>query len=182
LKAHELTKYAIYLERKLKERKIDDRAKYISKDLTSKLTDRTKTSVEIFHVSASEYMQWIARDKIRFSDQPTLSPEKTGIPAIRQLLYSLPAQKNLDDARKHIYSTLPAFIEKVNRVVVDSDRDVGFKNLADEFDRFRQKDIALLLPECKKAFHDITQNCLEKVCKNDAIYRDALNVLIEVCF
>jgi hypothetical protein len=163
MSSDQLGKYKTYLERKLKQKKVQERAKDISTDLAMKLDGRTPEQVvECFHVSASEYMTWISKDRITFKDQPALTPELTGIPAIRQFLYDLPADSNCQALRRHAISTLPAFLEKIRRIVTDADRDVGFYNIADDFDLFREMAIPTIITQCKDHFRKMNAQNVAK--------------------
>lgn len=134
-----LGQYCIYLERIRKQKKILQRADTINAELTAKLKGRTtKDMPQIFHTSASDYMDWIRKPKLAFSNQPSLSPDMTGIPAIREFLFSLPAQQNLRDYERHINITIPAFIEKVKRTVSERERDGDFRTIADDIDAVRR--------------------------------------------
>jgi hypothetical protein len=83
-KADQAGKYKTYLERKRKERKVKERAKDITQELSGKLQGRnSEDTVQTFHISATDYLAWTKRDKIIFRDQPALTPEDTGIPGLR---------------------------------------------------------------------------------------------------
>ncbi|KAF2001636.1 hypothetical protein P154DRAFT_596258 [Amniculicola lignicola CBS 123094] len=174
-----LAKYKLHLERILKQRKIEERAIDITQELGHKLNGRgAEDSVICFHISAAEYMTWISKDKIMFRDHPALHPELTGIPGVRRYLRSLPAQQNLKDMRTHIFSTVPSFIEKIKRVVSDEDRDAGFKDLADEFDTFRETTLEHLLFDCRKNFKRIAQDSSKAMNVDSAAYKQRIDSLI----
>ncbi|ORY15215.1 hypothetical protein BCR34DRAFT_478262 [Clohesyomyces aquaticus] len=163
VKGDQIAKYKMHLERQLKQRKIEERAADISRELAIKLQGREKDDVpSCYHLSAADYMKWIKRDKILFRDQPALSPQMTGIPSLRQFLFALPAQKNLDSYTAHINVVVPALLENVKRVVTECDRDVGFRNLADEFDRVRDKNMKMLDFELKKLLREACDEGLVK--------------------
>jgi hypothetical protein len=148
-----LTRYKTYLERTRKQRKISDRANDITTDLVTKLQDHaTEGTPEVIHASASEYMDWIRKSKITYLNQPALPVDITGIPAIREFLLSLPAQQNIEDYYRHMNVTMPAFIEKIKRTVSETDRDGGFRNIAEETDRVRKASMAELLNQIKSSF------------------------------
>lgn len=133
-----ISKHKMYLKRHLKQQKVVERAKHISTELAMKFPSRSPTdNPKVYHASAANYMDWIKKEIIRFNEQPALSPELTGVPSIRRYLYSLPAQKNLRDCTLHLNVVIPSFIERVWRAVSDSDRDTGFRELADRFDKIR---------------------------------------------
>ncbi|CAN9168334.1 unnamed protein product [Alternaria alternata] len=92
-----LGQYRIYLERIRKQKKILQRADIINAELTAKLKGRTtKDMPQMFHTSASEYMDWIRKPKLAFSNQPSLSPDMTGIPAIREYLFFFTSATELE--------------------------------------------------------------------------------------
>lgn len=66
----------------------------INIQLAEKLKDRTYPELpEFFHTSPSEYLNWLSKPKFSFKARPTLSPDMTGLPALRRSLYALPAKK-----------------------------------------------------------------------------------------
>lgn len=171
-----ITKYKSYLQRCLKQRKITDRANDITLEISTKFQGRSANDLpDIFHASASDYMDSIKKTKIKFADQPALSPSMTGIPAIRQFLFSLPAQKNLDDYSTHVNVLVPAFIEKAKRATTESDRDAGFRTLADEFDCMRHAFFKDFLSQTQCAFRNISKNCLDKMRADANTYKELVN-------
>jgi len=159
-----LTRHKTYLERVRKQIKIVDRARDISKDLTDKLQDRSTTEVpQFFHISAAEYMKWIKREKLIFRDQPDLPPEMTGIPSVRRYLYDLPAQRNLTAYNFHMNIVVPAFIEKLKRVVTESDRDADFRTIADDFDRLRTSFMGHLLVQTRSSFRSFSKTSINVI-------------------
>ncbi|RMZ67957.1 Dynamin GTPase domain [Pyrenophora seminiperda CCB06] len=167
--------YRTYLERCRKQRKILQRADHISTELKSKLQVRsTKDMPQIYHTSASEYMDWIRKPKLGFAVQPSLSPEMTGIPAIRAFLYSLPAQQNLRDYENHIKTVIPAFVEKVKRTVTENDRDGGFRTIADDLDSLRRNFMKRLLSQVKSAFRDASSNSTARIQNDIPTFKEQL--------
>ncbi|PSN74615.1 hypothetical protein BS50DRAFT_643032 [Corynespora cassiicola Philippines] len=125
-------------ERLLKQRKILDRSRDITSDLQSKLQSRSPSDMP-------------GKSKINFRDR---------IPAIRQYLFSLPAQQNLDDYTRH-----------VNRAVMVSDRDEDFRTIADNFDKiyisFMQKHLA----EARESFKIICKDGLKRIQDHSDIFK-----------
>ncbi|KAE8863540.1 hypothetical protein PTNB73_06747 [Pyrenophora teres f. teres] len=168
-------KYKNYLEKHRKRMKVLQRAEHISTELESKLRSRSDRDMpEIFHTSASVYMDWIRKPKLGFANQPALSPEMTGIPAIRNFLYSLPAQRNLKDCEIHITKVVAAFIEKIRRTVTDSDRDGGFRTIADDFDLLRKAFMTRLLTQVGLAFRDASDNSIAKISNDIPTFKEQL--------
>ncbi|KAI4912024.1 hypothetical protein J4E90_006844 [Alternaria incomplexa] len=159
-----MSRYKQYVERRLKLAKIRERAQDISVDLAAKLGGRTDSDrVGVFHISAADYMSWIKSPKIMFKDQPALQPNDTGIPGLRQFLFNLPAQQNLNDVDTHIRAGVPAFVEKVRRVSTQSDRDAGFRTIADEFDKLRGPLLADLVNQAKAVAKKVFKESIVKV-------------------
>ena len=156
--------YRTYLKRSRKQRKILQRSNNIEAELTSKLQGRSASDMpQVFYTSASEYMDRICKAKLGFAHQPALTPEMTGIPALRKFLFSLSSQQNLRDYEKHIGTVIPAFIEKVKRTVTENDRDGGFRTIADELDAHRKGFMKRLLSQAKSAFQDSSTISMAKL-------------------
>jgi len=170
-----LGQYRIYLERTRKQRKILQRADNISAELMSKLRSRSTNDMpQIFHASASEYMDWIRKPKLTFANQPSLSPDMTGIPAIREFLFSLPAQQSLRDYERHVNVTISAFIEKMKKTVAENERDGGFRTIADDFDAHRRGYMTRLLSEAKSAFQRCSDDSIKKIEKDIPNFKEQL--------
>ncbi|KAF1938096.1 hypothetical protein EJ02DRAFT_469208 [Clathrospora elynae] len=108
-----MKRYKQYVERCLKHTKIQEHALDISVELPAKLGGRTPDDhVEVFHISAADYISWTNTLKMMFKGQPALRPMDTGIPRIRQFLFNTPAQQNLLDSASHIGASVSAFVEK----------------------------------------------------------------------
>jgi hypothetical protein len=180
--AEVLNKYVTYLGRYRKYYKITERAHDISQTMatTKSRIWPTGEAPEMFHISASSYMNWIKKEKIIFSHQPALSPSQTGIPAIRRLLYHLPAQRNLEDVATHVNMSVPTFIEKLKRAATHSDRDAGFRTLADEFDAcVRQVAMQKLSVNAKSAFVRSSKESIRQVSKDAVAYKTQVEVIVE---
>ncbi|KAF9691614.1 hypothetical protein EKO04_010401 [Ascochyta lentis] len=159
-----IDKYKSYLDRILRQTKVSERAEDTTAKLAAKLQSRNAQNVpETFHTSASDYMEWIKPSKISFKNQPSLPVEMTGIPALRNFLYSLPADQNLKDYDHHINTILPVFIEKIVRTVVDSGRDGGFLTIANKFDDIRKAFMARLLSQAKSSFQSASDHSISKI-------------------
>jgi hypothetical protein len=173
-----IDKYKSYLERTMKQKKVFDRAEDITPELAAKLQGRSAQSVpQIFHTSASEYMEWIKPSKISYKNQPSLSVDMTGIPAIRQFLYSLPAEQNLKDNDNQINAVLPTFIEKIKRTVTEADRDGGFLTIADEFDGIRKDFMARMLSQAKSFFQSASDASINKIMVDVPNFKDQVTEL-----
>lgn len=179
-KCDQLNKYKLYLKRCLKQEKVRERKEDITAELVVKLRDRNGSDVpEIMHISAAEYMQWIKRDKILFRDQPALSQELTGIPAIRRYLFALPTRRNLSDVASHIETFIPTFLEKLKRIATPSERDAGFLTIADEFDALRTAEMGSILSQTKACFQRFSKDSFHKMRLDTKAFRSQVDNKIE---
>jgi hypothetical protein len=78
--------------------------------------------VEVLSVSAMQYHLCV---NSRPDEEPKISPEATGIPALRRYLFGLPAQSNFQTLYRHVFDTLPDLVIETTRVLdkFSSDRD-----------------------------------------------------------
>ncbi|KAF2448958.1 hypothetical protein P171DRAFT_452610 [Karstenula rhodostoma CBS 690.94] len=164
--------YQEYPNRHLLQLFVTNRASDISAVLGHKLNGRsTSEMLEIFHISAYNYLKWVARPEIPFLEQPPLPPSLTGIPALRQYLFDVLAPTKYHEIASHVHMWIPNFIEKVKRVVNQSDRNEDFKTLAKGFDQLVDKVF-------RKIFYDTSTKC-----RNNAdIYKQQVDEMIEVGF
>jgi hypothetical protein len=179
-KCTQISRYKQYLQRCKKSWVIEERAHNISEKLGAALKGpSSEDCVEIIHTSTSNYMAWIKSDKINFKDQPALSPEATGVPVVRRFLFNLPAAQNMRDMVYHITVTVPAYVDKLNRVVTQSDRDAGFRTIADEFDKLRVRVLGDLEKQLKWHCLGYSQNSLSKMKKDAGAYKEMVKSRIE---
>jgi hypothetical protein len=177
-----LNKYVAYLNRYMKSYKITERAKEISDTMitTKSRVWPTGEAPEMFHISAASYMSWIKKEKILFSHQPALSPSQTGIPEIRRLLYNLPAQQNFEDIASHVNISVPTFIEKLKRATTHSDRDAGFRTLADDFDScVRRGAILNLSAQARNNFSVRSKDSIHRLSKDTVAYKSQVEVIVK---
>ncbi|CAO2653639.1 Nn.00g030500.m01.CDS01 [Neocucurbitaria sp. VM-36] len=85
-----------------------------------------KGHIAIFAVSADVYMTW--KDFLRRED-PFLSPQGSGIPALRRFLFGLPATQNFLDYRAYIFEKLPAFRTKAGCVAKKHQEDKSYADM-----------------------------------------------------
>lgn len=141
----------------------------ITVDLAKKLGGRRAADMpQFFHISAADYMVWIQREKTLFRDQLALTPELTGIPTIRKYFFDLPAQQNLTDYAYHINTIVPEYLEKLRRVVTQSDRDAGFLTIAEDFDRFSDAEVKDMLSATQEFSRSFSKEGMSKL-KGDAL-------------
>jgi hypothetical protein len=124
-------------------------------------------------------MAWIKKDKVLFRDQPALLPEETGVPGLRQYLFVLPATNNLLSYQKHIYFDVPFFLKKIRRVVDTSERDIGFRTLADAFDKIHPPFISQVLNYTKQHFFkNIVKISMQAMRADSPRYKEQVNDLV----
>ncbi|KAJ4986398.1 hypothetical protein SVAN01_08090 [Stagonosporopsis vannaccii] len=159
-----LDKYKSYLDRLLKQTKVMERNDITTAKLMNKLQGRKAQDVpQSFNISAADYMDWIKPSKINFKNQPSLTVEMTGIPAIRQFLYSLPADQNVKDYDVRVSTVLPKFIEKIRHTVNDSERSGDFETIASGFDEVCKSFMARLLTQAKSSFQSSSDKSISRV-------------------
>ncbi|CBX97359.1 hypothetical protein LEMA_P104900.1 [Plenodomus lingam JN3] len=170
-----LRQYKTYLERYRKQRKIAQRSANLTATLPTLLQGGSSKGLpELYHVSSANYMDWIRKPKLRFENQPALTPEMTGIPAIRELLRTLPAGQNLQDYVRHIKGTIPEFIEKVKRTVAIDERDGGFKDIAEEFNSIRASFMSRLLSQARLSFQEASTISMTKIGKDIPTFKEQI--------
>jgi hypothetical protein len=171
-----ITRYKQYLQRYKKAYYISERAKDITMKLGETLNScSTEDKVEIFHTSTADYMNWIKTDKITFDRQPALSPGATGVPTIRRFLFDLPASQNLRNYGYHVNTVVPAFVEKLKRVVTQADCDAGFETIADEFDDLRARFLGGLVKQIKWHYVGCLKESIGKIKKDINAYKETVN-------
>ncbi|KAH6625660.1 hypothetical protein C7974DRAFT_414159 [Boeremia exigua] len=179
IKKDMISKYISYLVRATLQAKVTSRVKGITNDFAAKLQGRTtKELPQVFHTSASEYMEWIKPDRINFKDQPSLPVEMTGIPAIRQFLYTLPAEQNLKDYEDHIYNILPAFLDRIERTVTVTDRDGGFTSISEDFSAVRKPFMTKTLSGVKAKFQIFSQAKIATLTLESLNYKEHVQDLL----
>lgn len=182
-KMMQITMYQKYLDRHLLQLFVTNRADEISAYLGPKLSGRSPSSVlQLFHVSAHSYLKWVAGTEISFFDQPPLPPALTGIPALRQYLFDVLAPTKHHEIATHVNTWIPSFIEKVKRVVNESDRDEDFKTLAQASDQLADALINDLLTQAKRMFRKIFQDTFARYRTNTDIYKSPVEDMINVKF
>jgi hypothetical protein len=67
---------------------------------------------------------------------------------------------------------IPSFIEKISRTAKDSDRDAGFRDLVDEFDKERTIFICDLLKQSQDAFSDVSRHSLDRIRTDAEAYKN----------
>lgn len=168
----QIGRYKLYLSRTKKAYMIQERKKDISVKLGAEFRGPTQQeSMEILYASTSDYMNWIKSDKISFECQPALSPEETGVPTIRRFLFNLPASQNLRAYHKHINYAVPAFVDKLKRVVTESDRDAGFKTIADGFNAFRIPFLNAMVKQIQQTLPTYSKVSVGKIRKDSNAYK-----------
>jgi hypothetical protein len=159
--------------------KVLSRIDSITNNFAAKLQSRnSKELPQVFHTSASEYMEWIRPARITFKDQPSLPVEMTGIPAIRNFLYTLPADQNLTDYEDHIYNKLPAFLDRIDRTVTETDRNGGFICISEDFNKVRKIFMAKQSSGAKAKFQNASNAGIAKIVPELTMYKENIQDLI----
>jgi hypothetical protein len=179
-KCTQILRYKQYLQRSRKAWVIEERAS----DISTKLGDARKgispgDCPEVMHTSASNYLIWIKNEKTTFKDQPALSPEETGIPALRRFFFDTRATQNLKDHIRHVETEVPAFVEKLKRVVTQSDRDVGFITIANEIDELRGRILGDMSKLLKWHCLSYSLNSVSKIKKDSTAYKEQVKSIIQ---
>lgn len=179
LKRDAIAKYKSYLARATLQAKVMSRMDSITNDFAAKLQSRnSKELPQIFHISASEYMEWIKSARINFKDQPSLPVEMTGIPAIRNFLYTIPADQNLTDYEDHVYNKLPAFLDRIDRTVTETDRNGGFVCISEDFNKVRKTFMAKQSSGAKAQYQTASNASIAKIVPDLTIYKENIQDLI----
>ena len=179
MKRDTIAKYKSYLTRATLQAKVTSRIESITNDLAAKLQSQNNEELpQIFHTSASEYMEWIKPARITFKYQPSLPVEMTGIPAIRNFLYTLSADQNFTDYGHHIYNKLPAFLDKIKRAVTETDRNGGFICISEDFNKVRKLFMAKQLSGAKAQFQKASNAGIAKIVPELTMYKEYIQELI----
>lgn len=89
-------------------------------------------NVPMIAVSARQYQLCRERNP---DTPPILDIDATGIPALRQTLFKLPAFNNLDTLRNHVSLTLPAILQNVKYLMIKFAEDDGHAELREILSR-----------------------------------------------
>jgi hypothetical protein len=172
IKRDQLDRYRTYLKRCIKSHKIAERAEMLSKSIASKLQGQSSGKLPpLIHTSASEYMGWLTNPKLTFENQPDLSIEETGIPQLRKALLSVPADQNIHDYEKHIYS-----VRTVKRNLPDG----GFRTIAEAVEVAGPKFLVPLETEVTAVFKELSDKSTEKIHADIPSIRKKVDTKLEI--
>lgn len=186
-----LENYDTYLTRQLLCLKITERKRSIDSDYAvNRFSDvignaqqpdqhNDQHKLRMFHTSVPEYMKLTARDFIPFKAQSSLSPELTGVPAIRKYLFNIPADSNLRDLRNHVYTEVNCCLDNIDRVVYTENRSEGFQILAAEIKTKKDAFMVDVASGLKKSFKDASEIINDMTAPEMAVYRQNIDTLIE---
>jgi hypothetical protein len=133
-RASNLERYRVYLQRLKTVCGVEARWRNIDKGLENKFNDLiVHRQLRTYHTSSKNHQGWMVQPKIRWSDQPALSPERIGIPHLGQFFFHLPTSHSMRDLRKHIVVKTPSYLYMLQNVVSQENRTEGIKMLATEF-------------------------------------------------
>jgi hypothetical protein len=109
-----------------------------------------KGITEVFPVAAMVYSTWKNRSR---RDDPVLTAEQSGIPALRRFLFVLPAKRNYTDYYEHVFETLPAFRTKAGCV---AEKHVEDKTYGEMRHNFKQT-----VPILEQELHELSAAQIE---------------------
>jgi hypothetical protein len=104
--------------------------------------------VDVLLVSARQYS--LCMDTVQDEELPKITPEATGIPALRRYLLSLPAQTNYRTLKRHVFDTLPDIAKQIDRILTKFDEDVVYAAM--------RKDLVEQLPELREALGNLSHD------------------------
>jgi hypothetical protein len=137
--------YKDYCLKNLRSAYIDHETKLVKSDMRSK-----GFNMDILVVSAKQYS--LCLDEFEEEAQSILTPDGTGLPRLRQYLFSLPSQTNYRMLHHHVFETLPDIVTQVQRIHEKFDEDEGYaqmrSDLSEELPNTREflKNLAQSLP------------------------------------
>jgi hypothetical protein len=117
--ASEIRAYEAYILKEARHALIEREGAIIGQGLHDK-------RVEVLSVSALQYHLFAS---FRPDDEPKISPEATGIPALRRYLFSLPAQSNYQTLHRHIFETFPDLVIETKRVLDKFSNDQDYSRM-----------------------------------------------------
>ena len=121
----------------------------LEEDVIKERLGGSDIDIDVALVSARQYSLWKAWDED--GESPKMSPEATGIPALRRYLLQLPAHSNYETLKSHVFHTLPSITKNIDRILTKFDEDVNFARM-----RKYLKEQSSVLPEIlyNLAFHE----------------------------
>lgn len=168
--------YGKYLQRYLLQRFVTERSARISSDIGAKLNGRSASEIlQVFHISAHNSLQWVAGSETSFHEQPPLPPSLTGIPEVRQYLFSVLAPKKYNEITTHAHVWLPNFIEKIKRVTDRTDRHRSFATAAKSVEKLRDELMPDLLAQAKRLFRGQFRTAYAKAFNEIGLYKQQVD-------
>ena len=82
--------------------------------------------VEVLSVSVRQYALCI--DPLQ-DEESNISPEATGIPALRRYLFRLPAQTNYRALHHQVFETLPDLVVQIKRILEKYSNDEDYARM-----------------------------------------------------
>lgn len=98
---------------------------------------------------------------------------------IRRFLFDLLAPRNFNDVAYHLNSFLPNFLQKIERVINESDRDADFRSLAEDFDRVKGDLIEDHFLQTRSLFQKILKDTLSKIRADTSAYQRQIDDKLE---
>lgn len=135
---------------------VKQRARAIEQKMCDRFMDEDPHPIKVFSVSASTYINWL---KVRQRERPILTPEMTGIPALRQFLLGLSADDNYKSYKEHVRVKLTMFLEKIRRISYNEKKDDAYVIIRPRF----QQLLSRLRNTLEVAFDEFIQERVNKV-------------------
>jgi hypothetical protein len=102
------------------------RRAYIEREAAVVQQQMQAKGVEVLSVSARQYALCV--DPLQ-DEEPKISPEATGIPALRRYLFSVPAQTNYRALHHHVFETLPDLVVQIKRILEKFSNDEDYARM-----------------------------------------------------
>jgi hypothetical protein len=125
-----LQEYQAYLKETAQLAFVKQRAEEMEDQMRHRYIEEDKDPINVFSISASMYLEWL---KVRQKDRPILTPEMTGIPALRRFLIGLAAEQNWQIYRDHAFEKLPLLLDKLRRIVQNENKNNAYDILRPRF-------------------------------------------------
>jgi hypothetical protein len=125
-----LQEYQAYLIETAQLAFVKQRTEEMEDQMRHRFIEEDKDLINVFSISASMYLEWL---KVRQKDRPILTPEVTGIPALRKFLIGLAVEQNWQIYRDHAFEKLPLLLDKLRRIVQNENKDNAYDILRPRF-------------------------------------------------
>ncbi|KAL1613151.1 hypothetical protein SLS60_001383 [Paraconiothyrium brasiliense] len=135
---------------------IEHRATDVAEEIKAKFRDVDPHPISVFSISASMYIEWMKQDRLR---RPLMSPEETGVPAVRQYLLHLCAEPNLKIYKDHAFDKMDDLLDKCRRITDVEKKDDGYALLRPRYTEV----VAEIRQELVRIFDEFLEDDIEEV-------------------